>query len=249
MRASGSEPHPASEPTEGAAFVRLEGALTPLPAWRAAQWLATRAPSVRRRLIGGALSLLSAGRSLHPTFGAGRDALRTSFLALEGLSRDRLEILGEDYAREHLLPAVTPEARRLLDEARARSRRPVLLAETPSVIAAPLAAALGIDEVIANELAFEGDRCTGELGGELIGPELDPRQLARHAERLGVALAASAAYGATGADRLLLGAVGWPCALHPDAELARLARDLDWPIVGPMRAPLAALGGLGEAWR
>jgi phosphoserine phosphatase len=247
MREPGPET-PAPAPA-GAAFVRLEGALTPLPAWRAAQWLATRAPSVRRRVLGGALTFLSAGRALHPALGAGRDALRTSFRSLEGLSRDRLEILGEDYATEQLLPAVSPEARRLLDEARARGRRTVLIAETPSVVAAPLAAALGIDDVIANVLAFEGNRCTGELGGELVGPELDPKQLTRHAERLGVSLAASAAYGSDGADRLLLGAVGWPCALHPDAELARLARDLDWPIVGPMRAPLAALGGLGEAWR
>lgn len=237
------------EETRGAAFFRLEGALTPLPAWRAAQWLALRAASVRRRLLGGALTFLSAGQGLHPALGAGKDGLRVQWRALEGFTRDRVEVLGEDYAGQHLTPAVTPEARRLLDEARQRGRRPVLIAETPTVVAVPFARALGIDDVIANVLAFEDERCTGELGSELVGPELDPRDLSRHAERLHVSLAASAAYGACGADRLLLGAVGSPCALHPDAELARVARDLDWPIVGPMRAPLAALEGMWEAAR
>lgn len=235
------------EQFRAAAFFRLEGALTPLPAWRAAQWLAVRAPSVRRRVLGGALTFLSAGRRLHPSLGSGRDSLRGQWLALEGFSRDRLEVLGQDYAEEQLVPAVSADARRMLDEAALRGRVAVLVAESPSLVARPFAHTLGIEHVIANELAFEDDVCTGELTGEVVGPELDPRALARIAERLHVSLARSAAYGASSDDRLLLGAVGAPCALHPDPELARLCRDLDWPIVGPVRRPLASFQGLLEA--
>jgi phosphoserine phosphatase len=186
---------------------------------------------------------------VHPALGTGRDALRAEWRPLEGLTRDRVEVLGEDYALETLVPAVTDAARRLLDESRKVGRRPVLIAETPTVVSRPFAQALGIDDVVANVLGWQDERCTGELVGVLVGPELDPRDLSRLAERLNVSLGASAAYGASGADRLLLGAVGAPCALHPDPELARVARDLDWPIVGPTRAPFAALDGLLGALR
>ena len=32
-------------------------------------------------------------------------------------------------------------------------------------------------------------------------------------------------------DQLLLSAIGLPCAVHPDRQLRRVARDLDWPVV------------------
>lgn len=227
----------------GAAFFRLEGALTPWPAWRGAQWIASRAPSVRRRLFGGALTLLSAGRKLHPRLGSGLASTRAQWQALDGFTRDRLEILGEDFATDELLPSVSDEARRLLDEARERGRTPVLLAETASVIARPFARALRIEHVVSNQLLLEDDLVTGELALPILGPELDPKRLGSIADGLGVRLEASAAYGSNGADRLLLAAVGAPCALHPDAELARLARDFDWPIVGAERHVLGLLTG------
>lgn len=230
----------------GAAFFRLEGALTPWPAWRGAQWLANRAPSVRRRLFGGALTLLSAGRAFHPRLGSGLQSSRSQWQALEGFTRDRLEILAEDFAREELLPTVSEPARRLLREAEERGRVLVLIAETASVIARPFARALGIEHVISNQLAIESDRATGELLPPFVGPELAPKRLLSITDSLGLSLEASAAYGSSSADRLLLAAVGSPCALHPDAELARLARDFDWPIVGPQRTALTLLSAFAE---
>ena len=39
------------------------------------------------------------------------------------------------------------------------------------------------------------------------------------------------AYGASAADSLLLSAIGQPCAVNPDRQLRRLAKDHDWPVV------------------
>lgn len=225
----------------GAAFFRLEGALTPFPAWHGVRWLASRAPSMRRRMFGGALSLIGAGQTLHPRLGSGIESTRVQWQAVEGFSRDRLEVLGEDFANEELVPSVEADARRLIAEAKRAGRTLVLVAETIDAVARPFGRALGFEHVVANQLLFDNERATGELVPPIVGPELDPRRLGALAAELGVSLSASAAYGATGADRLLLGAVGSPCGLHADPELARLCRDLDWPKVGAARSGVAAV--------
>jgi phosphoserine phosphatase len=192
-------------------------------------------------MFGGALSLLGAGQTLHPRLGSGIESTRVQWQAVEGFTRDRLEVLGEDFATDELLPSVEADAKRLIGEAKRAGRELVLLAETIDAIARPFGRALGFNHVIANQLVFANDRATGELLAPIVGPELDPRRLNALAEELGVSLSASAAYGATGADRLLLGAVGSPCGLHADPELARLCRDLDWPKVGAQRSGIAAV--------
>ncbi len=225
----------------GAAFFRLEGAVSPFPAWHSVRWLASRAPSMRRRVFGGALSLLGAGRTLHPRLGSGIESTKVQWQAVEGFSRDRLEVLGEDFAKLELLPSVDEDAKRMIAEAIRAGRTLVLIAETIDAVARPLGHALGFAHVIANQLVYEDERATGELVAPIVGPELDPRRLSGLAAQLGVSLAESAAYGAMGADRLLLGAVSAPCGLHADPELARLCRDLDWPLVGAPRSGARAM--------
>lgn len=210
-----------------AAFFRLEGALAPQPAWAGAMWLASNAPGVRRRLLG------VGGIALSAALGA-RDPAITREVAwsmLRGLSEDRAVVLGEDYARETLLPAIKPEARRLIDDAARAGRMRVLISESVDAIATPLADALGFDRVIANTLELERGEVTGVLRAPIVGPEIDPRRLRELAAREGIALDASCAYGSSRRDGVLLSLVGLPCAIDPDRELARMARALDWPIV------------------
>lgn len=210
-----------------AAFFRLEGAVHPLPAWRGAAWLASHAPSVRRRLLG-------VGGALSAQLLRERDPALTQALAwsaLAGFSADRIAVLGEDWARDTILPAIAPRTRRLIEEARARTDRLILVAETIDAIASPLADALGFDVVISNALELDADEATGALRAPIVGPEIDPRRLRELALRESIDLARSSAYGSSRADALLLSLVALPCALDPDRELARMARDLDWPIV------------------
>ena len=53
---------------------------------------------MRRRMLGGALSLLGAGQTLHPRLGSGIESTRVQWQAVEGFTRDRLEVLAEDFA-------------------------------------------------------------------------------------------------------------------------------------------------------
>jgi phosphoserine phosphatase len=230
---SNAPPSVPDRASRGAAFFRLEGALHPQPAWAGALYLASNAASMRRRLLGMGGAAVSA--ALRTSAVAGLAATRLAFSALEGFSRDRIDVLSEDYARDVLVPGARAEALRLLEGAGRDGLRTVLISESIAPIAeafARLVDADGFDVVIANHLELDGrGHATGKLRAPALGPELDPRRLRELASERAIDLAASRAYGQARADLVLLGAVGHPCAIEPDRELARVARDLDWPIV------------------
>jgi phosphoserine phosphatase len=140
-------------------------------------------------------------------------------------------VLGADWAKDRVVPSIAPEARRLVEDARAAGRHLVLVSESIDEIARPAGEALSFDRVIANHLEWDEDGATGALREPMVGAEIDPKRLRELASREGVDLARSCAYGAQRADEILLSLVGLPCAIDPDRELARIARDLDWPVV------------------
>ena len=215
-----------------AAFFRLEGTLHAGGAWSAALYLASNAASMRQRLLASSGALL--GGFFRNAKVTGAESTRLAFAPLAGFSRDRLEILAGDYAKDVLLASLRPEARALLDGARADGFKTVLVTESLDIIANSLSRVLGegFDFVLANELEFDAkDRCTGDLVSPVLAPELDPKRLRDFAHAHGIDLASSRAYGSAREDLVLLGAVGYPCALEPTRELARVARDLEWPIV------------------
>src|SRR5262245_35837543 len=128
-----------------AAFFRLEGALSRLPSWAGAAFLASSAPNVRKRLLGPGGVALSAAL-------ARRDPKLMRSLAwstLRGLSEDRIAVLGADWAKDRVVPGIAPEARRLARDARAAGRLLVLVSESIEEIAKPVGEALGFDRVIA----------------------------------------------------------------------------------------------------
>jgi HAD superfamily phosphoserine phosphatase-like hydrolase len=210
------------------ALFRLEGALSPRPTLTAAAWLSLNARRVRARFLGlstfalaGPLSMRDPGR-----------ATRLAWSSLEGMSEDRLVVLGEVYAEEHLLPVLSPVGVELLERCRERGQRLVLLSDNLDVVVRPVAAHLGVDEVVCNAMELDAhDRATGRLREPVLGPELGGRALKAQLAERGVDLSRACAYGSQRGDSVLLGAVALPCCVAPDRELRRLARDLDWPVV------------------
>lgn len=210
-----------------AALFRLEGTLSPRPTLTAAAWMAANAQRVRTRLLG--LSTMALAAPL-----AARDPARATKLAwstLEGMSEDRLAVLGEIYATEHVIPALNPVGLELLERCRAE-RRLVLLSDNLDVIVRPIAEHLGVADVICNAMELDDrHRATGELREPVLAPEMGGRAFRGALAELGVDLATACAYGSFASDSVLLGAVALPCAVTPDRELRRMARDLDWPVV------------------
>lgn len=220
-----------------AALFRLEGTLSPRPTLTAAAWLALNARRVRARLLG--LSSFALAGPLANGPGLVKDpsrALRLAWSSLEGMSEDRLLVLGELYAEEHLLGSLREVGLELVDRCRERGDRLVLLSDNLDVIANPVGRALGFDVVVANAMELdEHQRATGKLREPVLGPSLGGRILENALAEQGVDLRASAVYGSHGVDSVLLGAAALPCAVSPDRELRRIARDCDWPVVEEAR--------------
>jgi putative phosphoserine phosphatase / 1-acylglycerol-3-phosphate O-acyltransferase len=215
-----------------ATFVRVEGALLRRPTLATAAWLAANAQTFGQRAFGLGTVLAAAPLALRGTpLADPATALRLAWAGLRDVSEDRLEILGEAYYRAHLADAIRPAGRTALDRARAMGDRIVLVSDNLDVVAKHLAADLGADHLVCNRLELRRERATGRLADPVIGGSLGGSRLVAFAVEHGFELARCGAVGSRGADGVLLAAVARPCAVAPDADLRRLARDLDWPIL------------------
>lgn len=216
---------------ESAAFFRVEGTLTPRPTLAAAAWLAANVQRVRERLLRlGNVALaapFSLGGPLHdPTTGS-----RMAWMGLRGVSEDRLVILGEEYAERYVIPTLRDVGVGLLRKAEKKGHRVVLISDSLDAVMKPVAEHLGIEELVCNSMEIRDMKCTGRLEDPVIGGALAVDWARNFARQHGIDLTASLAYGAQGDDQLLLSAIGHPCAVHPDRQLRRMARDLSWPVV------------------
>ncbi len=213
-----------------AAIFRLEGALSPRPTLTAAVWFSLNARRVRARVLG--LSSLALAGPL-AFGGATSRAVELAWSTLAGMSEDRLIVLGELYAEEHIIGSISEVGLDLLRRCQERGQRVVLISDNLDVIAEPVAAHLGVDVVIANTMDLdEHSRATGKLREPVLASSLGGRLLEERLAERGISLRAACAYGSQRDDSPLLGAVALPCAVTPDRALRRVARDLDWPVVG-----------------
>jgi len=141
----------------------------------------------------------------------------------------------ERFMREVVAPALGPAAQTLVDSHRARGDRLALVTSTNDFITTPIAAALGIDALIATRLERDADGApTGRIDGE---PAFREGKVAR----VGQWLAASGAdwtgfsrisvYSDSVNDLALLEKATDPVATNPSPELEAVARDRGWRIL------------------
>lgn len=100
-----------------------------------------------------------------PTF-----ATRLLYTLLRGVSRDRLDLLGEEYFQYVLKPRLHREATEALVEAVRGGERVVLVGQLLENILRPLAHHLGIALFIANRLDYRDGRATGRLLDPIVSP-------------------------------------------------------------------------------
>ena len=138
----------------------------------------------------------------------------------------------EQYLRESILPRIPASARELL--ARHRSDLVVIATATNRFLTEPIAAAFGIEHLIATEPEMRDGRFTGKVAGT---PSFREGKAVRVQEWLaarGQALddfAESWFYSDSINDRPLLERVTHPVAVDPDPQLERLARERGWRIL------------------
>lgn len=154
-------------------YWRIEGSLVDVSALRQVGFFAWNARSFderwKRRAGAGLMMLLRPLAYL----GGRKFATRLLYLLLRGVTRDRLDLLGEEYFLYVLKPQLREAAVQKLQEALKAGERVVLAGQSLEHIVRPLAQHLGVNSFIANRLEFRDGRATGRL----LEPVVRPRGL------------------------------------------------------------------------
>jgi len=175
------------------------------------------------------------------------------FEILKGVSRDRLETLGEEYCERVLVKHLYPQAIEMLEANRAAGLEPVLVTGSPDFIAAPLARQLKIDNFAANRLVYARGHASGRLREPIMAGDEKANWCVEYAEGHQLDLDKCWGYADSHYDLPFLAALGHPVAVNPDSRLLATARTRQWPIVRFAKAGknnVAAGTGAGtlEAW-
>ncbi|MCB7138199.1 HAD family hydrolase [Cellulosimicrobium marinum] len=159
------------------------------------------------------------------------DRIRSRALALiAGRSVAEVTAVGEEVYDTVLSLRIYPGTRRLLDEHLAAGDQVWLVSATPVEIGELIARRLGTTGALGTVAEHEGGYYTGRLVGDLMHGRAKAEAVRALAEREGLDLDASYAYGDSLNDVAMMDTVGHPCPINPDARLRRHAQDVGWPI-------------------
>ena len=158
------------------------------------------------------------------------DATRDSLAQLiEGWSIEDVQRITQETMRTVVTPAIYAEARELIDDHRAQGHDVIIISASASILVEPIARELGVDTVVATELAEKDGKLTGEITRYLKGgakAEAVRQFVADH----DYDLERSYAYSDSATDIPMLELVGNPVAVNPDRALRKHALSHDWQV-------------------
>jgi thioester reductase-like protein len=155
------------------AYWRVEGSLLDLTTVQPVAFFTWNAQTFAARMVRRGLVFLMA--ALRPVLYASHRvfATRVVYSVLRGVSRDRLDLLGEEYFQYKLKPYLKPEGVAQLKQAQATGADIVLVSQGLDHIMRPLAKYLGVRWMLVNRLEFRERIATGRL----LTPVIRPRGL------------------------------------------------------------------------
>ena len=167
-----NSPHPNSSST-APVYWRVEGSLADLTTVRPVAFFTWNAQTFLERWVRRGMVLVMA--VLRPfLYAANRIfATRVVHTVLRGISRDRLDLLGEEYFKYKLQPYLKADGMELLKSRMEAGDEIVLVSQGLEHVMRPLAQHLGVKWLIANRLEFRDGIATGRL----LEPVIRPRGL------------------------------------------------------------------------
>jgi alcohol-forming fatty acyl-CoA reductase len=167
------EPSRANSEHAPRVYWRVEGTLLELTTVRSIAFFTSNAHTFLERSVRRGLVLLMA--LLRPfLYLANREfATRVVHAVLRGVTRDRLDLLGEEYFKYKLQPRLKPEGVRAVKVLVESGANVVLVSHGLENIMRPLAQHLGVKWVLCNRMEFRDGVATGRL----LDPVVRPRGL------------------------------------------------------------------------
>ncbi|MEY4589905.1 MAG: hypothetical protein RL497_1981 [Pseudomonadota bacterium] len=146
--------------------------------------------------------------------------------ALAPLTRfepQQLAALHREFMAHSIEPLILPKALNLLAEHRAQGHRLVIITATNRFITGPIAARLGVADLLATEAEIIEGRYTGQISGVPCFQNGKVERLQHWLQAQGEDLSGSYFYSDSANDLPLLEAVTYPVAVDPDPRLLQWA--------------------------
>lgn len=157
--------------------------------------------------------------------------LRFSLRPLKENSLGSLENWREEFLRERIDPIILPAGRALIEKHRDAGDTLLIITATNAFVTSPIAARLGVENLIATDPEMADGQYTGEVQGEPSYKEGKVVRLNQWLEAHGEDMAGSSFYSDSHNDIPLLERVEYPIAVDPDPQLRSRAQDSGWPII------------------
>ncbi|MEE6294448.1 HAD family hydrolase [Georgenia wangjunii] len=166
--------------------------------------------------------------------------------------------IGEEVYDQVLAHRVFPGARALIDGHLAAGHQVWLITATPAEIGDLIARRLGVTGALGTIAEVKDGTYTGHLEANMLHGEGKKAAALEVAEREGLDLERSYAYGDSINDTPILSSVGHPCAINPEPRLRLHAAEVGWPVRDfrrrrrnvrtGMRRGVRSAGWAGAAW-
>jgi HAD superfamily hydrolase (TIGR01490 family) len=146
-------------------------------------------------------------------------------------SQAELARLHERFMQQKIAPIMLPAAQALLEKHRAQGDTLLIITATNRFVTAPIAARLGVDNLLASDPEMSDDRYTGRVAGTPCFREGKVTRLKAWLSEQQQNLADSWFYSDSHNDLPLLEMVSHPVAVDPDDTLGAHAEARGWPII------------------
>lgn len=193
-------------------------------------------PMLLEQLKAKQISAVGATQQILMALGHSRDVydfeelLEAAVGQLADLDEHELTRLGDRLFHKHLQKKLYAEAQELVDTHRQLGHQLVIVSSATRYQIAPVAEALGIEDILCTELEVTKGKLTGVIKGEACWAEGKLNAGSDWCERNKIKLANAWFYTDALEDLPLLAAVGHPVAVNPSKDLELHARSKDWPI-------------------
>jgi HAD superfamily hydrolase (TIGR01490 family) len=143
---------------------------------------------------------------------------------------DEVVALGEEIYDELMADRIWSGTRALAQLHLDAGQRVWLVTAAPAELASLIARRLGLTGALGTVAESVDGVYTGRLVGEPLHGPAKAEAIRALAEREGLDLSRCAAYSDSANDLPMLSIVGHPCAVNPDSELKRIAREKGWQV-------------------